>query len=53
VQISEVVNGEELEGYVLRAEGHIIPVNGTPARGIVSVYRTSQEGVGSFNCSKQ
>ncbi len=53
LSFTEVVNGEELEGYVLYAEGQLIPVNGQSNRGIVTVYRTSQGGIGSFNCSKQ
>ena len=53
LNFSEVVGGEELEGYVLYAQGHLIPVNGVANRGIVSVYHTSQGGVGSFNCMKQ
>ncbi len=53
ISISEVVNGEELEGYVLYAQGHLISINGKNNNGIVTVYRDSQGGIGSFNCNKQ
>ncbi len=53
IEISEVVNGEELEGYVKRSSGHIISIKGKTNNGIVTVYRDSQAGLGSFNCQKQ
>jgi hypothetical protein len=53
IKLSEVVNGEELEGFVSHADGHIISLNGGSNNGIVTVYRNSQEGTGSFNCFKQ
>ena len=52
INISRVVNGEFLEGYVMHAEGHIISINGRSNNGIVTVYHTSQAGTGSFNCYK-
>ena len=53
VSITEVVNGEELEGFVMHAQGHLISINGGSNNGIVTVYHNSQAGIGSFNCSKQ
>lgn len=53
IKLSEVVNGEELEGFVSHAEGHIISLNGGNNNGIVTVYRDSQDNTGSFNCFKQ
>jgi len=53
VNISRVVNGEELEGYVLFAQGHIISVGDGSNNGIITTYHDSQAGVGSFNCFKQ
>lgn len=53
IYISEVVNGEELEGFVKYSEGHIISINDKSNNGIVTVYHDSQGGTGSFNCLKQ
>ncbi len=53
VNLSRVVNGEELEGYVLFGQGHIISVGDGTNNGIITTYHDSQAGVGSFNCFKQ
>jgi len=53
ISISEVVSGEELEGFVRQSDGHVISFNGGTNNGIVTVYRDSQAGIGSFNCLKQ
>jgi hypothetical protein len=53
IKLSEVVNGEELEGFVSYSEGHVISLNGGSNNGIVTVYRSSQDSTGSFNCFKQ
>lgn len=53
IVISEVVSGEEIEGYVKYSQGHIISIKGKSNNAIVTVYRDSQAGIGSFNCQKQ
>ena len=56
IDISMVVNGEVLEGYVLHGTGHLVNFldgEGRRKTGIVTVYQNSQGGVGSLNGQKQ